>query len=448
MMAKLIDHNSLPSTKTELDLFSLPPTQISIESGYWHPVRLVNTCTTNGPWQFHVQANPQYLQLAKNYLYMKLRIVRADGTNLVADQAGGEGQQPIVGDRVGPINLIGKTLFKQVKVHINGRQAFDSGDNYAYRAFLETELNYGEAAKTTQLTAGLYAKDKPADRVDTAENTGWGWRRNWFNESRVVEVMAPIHCELFQSDKLLLDNTELYMELHRNSDAFALMSFADGINYKLEVQDMIWYVRKVEILKSVQMGLETALVRNPAKYPVRRIQVTKLHIAPGRRAAPANTLFTGQIPRRLVVGFVNMRSYYGNYQTSPFRFNNHTVTKIKVMAGGQVFPREPIEMDFTNNRFMRGYVNLFEGLGQGREDTGNHITLNDFKHSHCLFVFDLTPDEQDAGHWELIKEGSVSVDVEFGVDVPEPGIEMIVYAEFDNLVMIDHNRNVYFDYNV
>ena len=447
-MAKLLDHNSLPSTKTELDLFSIPPTQVSIESGYWHPVRLVNTCTSNGPWQFHLQSDPQYLQLAKNYLYMKLRILKSDGTNMIVDVPAANGEPAIEGDKVAPINLIAKTLFKQVKVHLNGRQAFDSGDNYAYRSFLETELNYGESAKTTQLTAGLYAKDKPAHQVNTEENTGWKWRQNWFSGSKVVELMAPLHCELFQSEKLLLDNTELYLELHRNSDTFALMSFTDASNYKIEVLDMVWYVRKVEILKSVQMGLETALIKNPAKYPVRRIQVTKLHIAPGRRAVPANTLFNGQIPRRLVIGFVDMQAYYGSYKHSPFKFQNYSLTKIKVSAGGQVFPREALEMDFNNDHFMRAYVNLFEGLGQGREDTGNMITLADFKHSHCLFVFDLTPDEQDGGHWELIKEGAVSVDAEFGVDVPEPGIEMIVYAEFDNLVTIDRNRNVYFDYNI
>ena len=447
-MAKLIDHNSLPSTKTELDLFSLPPTQICIESGYSAPIRLVNTCTNNGPWQFHVQANPQYLQLSKNYLWIKLRIVRANGTNLVVDQPAVGDVPAVPGDIVGPINIIGKTLFKQIKVSLNGRQAFDSGDNYAYRAFLETELNYGEAAKTTQLTAGIYSKDRPAALVDTVNNEGLTWRRTWFEGSQVVEVMAPIHCELFQSERLLLDNTELYLELHRNSDAFALMSFADGANYKLEVVDMVWFVRKVEILKSVQMGLEATLLRHPAKYPIRRIQVTKLHVSPGRRSVPNNTLFTGQIPRRLVIGFVDMDAYYGNYQKSPFRFQNYSVRKIKLTAGGQVFPREPMEMDFVNNQYMKPYINLFEGMGQARDDVGNGITLTDFKNSHCLFIFDLTPDEQDAGHWELIKEGSVSVDAEFGADVPEPGIEMIVYAEFDNLVTIDRNRNVYFDYNI
>lgn len=449
-MAKLIDHQSVPSTKSELDLFSVPPTQVSLENGFWHAARLLNTCTSAGPWQFQIQADPHYVQLNKNYLYMKLKITKGDGTNLTAPQAAVGGQPAVAGDHpVGPINMIGKTLFKQIKVHLNGKLTFDSGDNYAYRSFLETELNYGWGAKATQLTAALYAKDQPAAQIESEQNNaGFQWRQKWFRGSVVVEVMAPIHCDLFMTDRLLLDNTELHLELHRNSDPFALMCMHDDVNFKLQVIDMVWYVRKVELLKSVQMGLESTLVRHPSKYPVRRTQVTKLHIPVGSRAAPSNTLFTGQIPRRLVVGFVDSDAYYGNYKKSPFQFKNYEIRTIKVTAGGQVFPREPLEMDFPNNRYMRPYVQLYESMGQAKEDTDNYITLDDFKLTHCLFVFDLTPDEQDGAHWELIKDGSVHVDAEFGADVPDGGIEMIVYAEYDNLVTIDRNRNVYFDFNI
>jgi len=440
-MAKLIDHQSVPSTKSELDLFSVPPTQVSVENGFWHAARLLNTCTSTGPWQFQIQADSHYVQLNKNYLYMKLKITKADGTDL---------QPPTEanGDHiVGPINLIGKTLFKQVKVHVNGKLAFDSGDNYAYRSYLETELNYGWAAKATQLTAALYAKDQPPNQIENeTNNTGFSWRQSWFQNSKVVEVMAPIHCDLFMTDRLLLDNTELHLELHRNNDAFALMCMHDNVNYKLQVVDMVWYVRKVELLKSLQLGLENTLVRYPAKYPVRRTQVTKLHIAAGRRSAPSNTLFTGQIPRRLVIGFVDTDAYYGTYKKSPFTFKNYNIKNIKVTAGGHVFPREPLVMDFQKDQFMRPYVQLFESMGQAKEDVGNYISLEDFKTGHCLFVFDLSPDEQDGAHWELIKDGSVHVDAEFGTDIPEGGVEMIVYAEYDNLVTIDRNRDVYFDF--
>ena len=60
---------------------------------------------------------------------------------------------------------------------------------------------------------------------------------------------------------------------------------------------------------------------------------------------------------------------------------------------------------------------MFEALGIGGEDRSNNVTLNDFKACTCLFVFDLSPDEHDSSHWELVHEGSTTIDILFGSDV-------------------------------
>ena len=74
--------------------------------------------------------------------------------------------------------------------------------------------------------------------------------------------------------------------------------------------------------------------------------------------------------------------------------------------------------------------------------------MDDFEKSTCLFAFDLTPDESDSDSWELIREGATTVHCTFAEAIKEPGLEMIVYAEFDNLAMIDRNRAIYFDYTI
>src|SRR5689334_9135466 len=142
-MAKILDQHSSPATTSLLDLFHVPPTQVAIDSSYWHKAHLANSCTNEGPWEFIVNADPHYLQLGKNYIFMKLQIVKEDGKTVPKfDDMPNDAPSKGTDKRVGPINLIGKTLFKQVKVHLNGKLVSDSGPDYAYRAFLETELNY------------------------------------------------------------------------------------------------------------------------------------------------------------------------------------------------------------------------------------------------------------------------------------------------------------------
>jgi len=122
-----VDVNSIPSTKTELDVFTVPPTQIVVKRGFWNEIQPMNPVTNEGPYEFRIPADSNFIQLNKNYIYMQLRIKKptvASGST-VPDY--------------GPINLIGKTFFKQVKCFLGGHLIYDSSDKYAYRAFLETE---------------------------------------------------------------------------------------------------------------------------------------------------------------------------------------------------------------------------------------------------------------------------------------------------------------------
>ena len=321
---------------------------------------------------------------------------------------------------------------------------------YAYRTFFETELNYNWGCKNTFLKSSGYLKDGPADKVDSNENTGFTTRVGLYKKSNVVELIAPLHCDLFTSDRLMISNTQIHVELHRNSDKFALMCFAAAAcpEYKIEVLDMTWYVKKMQLSPSVHLGIETALMKMPAKYPLRRVAMTKQQVGVGRQNTSTSSIFDGQIPRRVIIGFVDTDSYFGDYKKSPFVFKNNNVKEIAVHAGGQVFPREPLKLDFKNDFFSRAYMHLFDTLGLCDENTDNFITGSDFKHFMCFFAFDLTPDESDSNHWELIREGTTSVHCTFAEAIKEPGVEMIVYAEFDNLAMIDRNRTVYFDYSV
>ena len=105
-------------------------------------------------------------------------------------------------------------------------------------------------------------------------------------------------------------------------------------------------------------------------------------------------------------------------------------------------------MDFDENQYMVPYALMFESLSN-KTDFSNDITLEDYKGGNCFFVFNLTPDHSDDGTLQLIQEGTVSIDLKFKTPITETqGVELIVYGEFDNLITIDWNRNVFFDYSV
>ena len=186
-----IINQSCECLKSELDLFSVPPTQTSIENGNWieyHPLTAVGD---DSPIEFDINGTGEdYIDLANTMLLVRAKIINMDGTN-TADA-----------DPVGPTNLWLHSLFSQVDISLNGTQVTTSTNTYPYRAMIETLLSYGNDAKESQLTSSLYYDDQAGrmDVVDFAElarNRGL-WNRSRFTYgSRVVDMIGRIHADIF-----------------------------------------------------------------------------------------------------------------------------------------------------------------------------------------------------------------------------------------------------------
>ena len=82
----LVHSQSCECTKSELDLFGVPPTQISVDHGYWEQKGLTSTPTDQGPYEFVVNsAEEDYIDLANTHLFVEAQITKADGSALDVD---------------------------------------------------------------------------------------------------------------------------------------------------------------------------------------------------------------------------------------------------------------------------------------------------------------------------------------------------------------------------
>ena len=72
----LVHPNACECTKSELNLFEVPPTQTSVEHGYWEQKGLTSALTDQGPYEFAVSgAGDEYIDLANTYLFVEAQIV-------------------------------------------------------------------------------------------------------------------------------------------------------------------------------------------------------------------------------------------------------------------------------------------------------------------------------------------------------------------------------------
>jgi ribonucleoside-diphosphate reductase beta chain len=143
---------------------------------------------------------------------------------------------------------------------------------------------------------------------------------------------------------------------------------------------------------------------------------------------------------------VDTDAFHGSYAKSPFNFKHNSLQEAKITAGGHSYPNLAIKSDFASNRYMELFNNLFDVMNIGDDNKGNGISREKFANGSAVLAFDLSQDCDDSNHWELIKQGTTTLNFEFASAIPESGVEAIVYAEYDNMLSIDRNRQPAYDF--
>lgn len=424
--------------KTELDLLAVPPTQTAVQNGLWIEHHPIATLSDTAPIEFHVSGSgDDYLDLANTFLYISAAIVHADDTALVADE------------KVGPVNLWLHSLFSQMDVSLNNTLVSSSTNTYAYRAFLETLLSFGPAAKDAFLTSSLWHQDTAGftAKADRANNKGFGARALRTDKSKVVHMMGRLHADLFFQDRYLINGVNLRLRLVRSKDSFSLLASdpAGTKDYKIKLHSAVLFCRKVRIQPAVQLAHIKALEKAPAKYPIRRAQTKIFSVTQGNLVVNQENLFLGPLPRRIVLGCVSNAAFNGDQQLNPFHFHHFDINFLALYVDGKQVPAKPLQPDFAAQDYVRSYLSLFNGTGRMHRDAGNAISFQDYGKGYTLFAFDLTPDLSDQNHFELVKEGNLRLEIHFAQPLPTT-INVVTYAEFDNVIEIDRSRNVLFDY--
>ena len=425
--------------KSELDLFSKPLFQSSIEDGQWVEHHPIASISDNGPIEFFVSGSGEdYIDLANTYLYVQAKILKQDNTNLTGT------------DIAAPVNNWMHSLFSQVDVSLNETLITPSSQTYAFRSYIENLISYSEEAKATQLSSILWSKDtnKYLDSLVLAENTGLKKRNEFTKESKLVEMMGRLHVDLFHQDRYLLNGIDMKLRLIRSRDVFSLMAkitAATLTSAKVSIVQAALFVRKTKLNPAIQIAHVKALDKGTAKYPIRRVDCKVFTVSQGSRSVNQENVFLGQLPKRLVIGMVDNDAFNGAYEKNPFHFKHNKLNFLALYVDGHQVPSKPLKPDFANEKFVRSYINLFAATGKMNEDEGNNITRADFANGFTLFAFDLTPDLSE-GHFNLIKRGNLRIEMQFAESLPTT-TNIVVYAEFENCIEIDRSRNVLFDYS-
>ena len=462
--------------KSEVDLFSIPPTQQSLDKGRWIDYRPLSSVQSNdSAITFLIAGTDEYLDLSKTILVVEGKVHPGTGGNLGSGQAS-----------VAPVNNFLHSLFRQVDVYLNGKQVTPAMGTYAYRAYLETLLNYDVSAKQSQLSSAMYYKDTAGEMdeagalpgktdityvtntpnsgdtdtfslpVPGTGNQGFAKRHTFIENSKKFTLSGPIFADVFMSDRLLINMLDLKVVLNRSYNEFCLMDVnksGSKVNPKVELTDVVLKIRKVKVDQAIRDSTEVLLKQTPAIYPICRVVCKALTIPANLPNVRQDNIFSGLVPTSFVFGLVDSNAYTGEYSKNPFNFKHYDVSTITLSVNGEEVPFKQLRLKFPNNDnktnkivdFLQAYNTLFSGTGKMFSNMGLDITRDEYPHGFTLYAFDLTPDMcNTADYFNTVQRGTLSVDITFEKDTPE-AISMVCYSDFENIIRIDSERNVIYD---
>jgi len=423
--------NSVGCSKTELDLFCLPPTQVAIDEGSW--IEFTPREKSNNI-KFEAKASDNYIDLSKSWISFKAQV---GGTTAAAKVAG-------------PINLWGHSLFNQIDMQVNDTILTSSSAFYGFEAMTTTLLSYGKEATSTQMELGGYVKDT-AEHMDVValdgDNKGLVTRSKGFNKGEWRDFVMRPCLPLFQQERLLPPETKINLTLKPSDPKFALMFDGDNALYKPIMKDFKLHLRAVKVNSTIAIEHAKRRKDNGEKlyYPIRRLATKAFTLGTGLLSS-RETISKGVLPLRVFVMMVEESAAMGAFKKNPFNFQHFNLKEIKLTIGGTTsIPSEPLRPDFTNKMAKDCYMNLFSQTGILFDDKGLDIKYHDFQNGYSIFAFNLTADQSDGDHLELVKRNDLDLHLNFGAVLPS-AVTVLSILEYENCLQIDSNDNIIRDY--
>lgn len=423
-MGRLLNSSSTPCAPSSLSLFNTPASQVAFTKAQDLTFVPAFSTDSNGPYTFHICDSTHFLQLNETYISFKLQIDKSS----------------VDLSKIAPTNFIGCTFFNQIKCSVNNVQLYDSSF-YAYKSYLEAMFAPREVRESLLSAAGFVDDDHTVDINDTS-SSGFSKRQNRVNADGTIDVCAPVLFEPFMTENLLLPHINLQITFYRNPDAFILQATEDLKGIKLTVTDMKLHVRAIEVTSAAALAVENRLRTTPARYPFTACRVKQISVPGGRQDLPYTLISNDILPRRIVLALVDPQALEGSLTTSSFAFGHYNTAEVSLDAGGQIYPAQPMPTNFKDGSHAHHLVKLLSNLTGGHRST--MLSYDSLLNGHCLWAFNLSA-YSDSQAWELVKNGSLQLQMKFREKTPASGLTILCWCYYDNQFLIDSWRNAHLE---
>ena len=138
-----------------------------------------------------------------------------------------------------------------------------------------------------------------------------------------MQIMTPIHLEIFDQNKWLPPHSKLYISMEQNFANFALLNKELGIGenpLKVEIENCELFVCMIEVESSVTKEIENVSYEGSSMlFPLQHVKMEQHRILANMSDTSVSNILVGEdeLPRQIFFAFVRHDALKS--QTRPFQ---------------------------------------------------------------------------------------------------------------------------------
>ena len=207
--------------------------------------------------------------------------------------------------------------------------------------------------------------------------------------------------DLCQQPRYIPDQCRMLLKLTPNKSSFVLMSDKNDAKYQLKIHSCTLMVRRIKFVEASKLALQATTETNHQvfRYPLRHVK---------------------------------MKSELLTLETLTVSVDSDTLIRL--------------DFDFDNGNYVEAYHTLMRSTGQYKGGRSMLVDYHDFGNGTMILVFDLTArGECNSEQFTVKKLGNLRINLKYKNALTETN-NLILYGEFDGVLTIDADRNVFTDY--
>ena len=317
MIANLLPNEA---THSSLDLFEKPALLVTFDGSFCQKLGLVYS--PDGPMlEFEVTGDRNnFIDLQKNFLEVKCKIVQSSGADLKYD--GAATADTAKTDAPYFCNNVLHSLFSDCTVSANGLKISNANGNYAHKSFIETEFSHNKDAKNTWLALACqgYSYEEDPSAIKAGEIAR---RKNSVRESAECTFYGKVAVDFFTCDKHLLSGVTLRIAFRRYIDVFVIISDDAAKHYKVKIVEANLYVRKMTLNDEVVSAIEKTWLTSSAAYPYFETLTKSFLASTGLHSWKQEDIFAREPIRRLAICLNTNEAFFGQQHAKSFSFSKN-----------------------------------------------------------------------------------------------------------------------------